>query len=412
MKAPESPDGRVPSVARGMRVKRWQRRVVTPCLLALLALLPLSVPWKAGSAVSHATVATDAVEPAPMDDVGLALPADPPLRAVALAGVTEPTNVYAAARASFAPSVADLPARVYVPNELSNTVSVIDPATLRVIETIKVGSHPQHVAPDWDLGRLYVNDTGLTELDVRTGAVVRTVRVAMPYNLYFTPDGARAIVVAEELKRLDVFDRTSWQLLQSIPIPWAGVDHLDFSADGSYLLATTEFSGKVVKVDLRTLTVVSTLDVGGFPIDVRLAPSGELFYVTNQARHGVSVIDGVAMRELAFIGTGRGAHGLAISRDATQLYVSNRLAGTVSVIDVATQRVVANWLVGGSPDMLQVSSDGRQLWTGNRYANSVVVIDTATGGVLATIPVGRAPHGLTYFPQPGRMSLGHNGVYR
>jgi YVTN family beta-propeller protein len=94
------------------------------------------------------------------------------------------------------------------------------------------------------------------------------------------------------------------------------------------------------------------------------------------------------------------------------MYVSNRLAGTISVIDVSLQRVVANWVVGGSPDMLQVSTDGQQLWTGNRYANSVIVIDTRAGRVIATIPVGKAPHGLTYFPQPGAMSLGHNGVYR
>jgi YVTN family beta-propeller protein len=62
--------------------------------------------------------------------------------------------------------------------------------------------------------------------------------------------------------------------------------------------------------------------------------------------------------------------------------------------------------------MLQVSTDGSQLWTGNRYANTVVVIDTTSGKVVATIKVGRRPHGLTYFPQPGRFSVGHNGVYR
>jgi YVTN family beta-propeller protein len=74
--------------------------------------------------------------------------------------------------------------------------------------------------------------------------------------------------------------------------------------------------------------------------------------------------------------------------------------------------VTATWVVGGSPDMLQVSTDGTQLWTGNRYSNTVVVIDTTSGKVIATIKVGRQPHGLTYFPQPGRFSIGHNGVYR
>jgi YVTN family beta-propeller protein len=62
--------------------------------------------------------------------------------------------------------------------------------------------------------------------------------------------------------------------------------------------------------------------------------------------------------------------------------------------------------------MLQVSADGTQLWTTNRFDASVSVIDTRTGKVLHTIAVGGHPHGLTLFPQPGRYSLGHNGVYR
>lgn len=310
------------------------------------------------------------------------------------------------------PSLADVPARVYVPNEMSNTVSVIDPLSFTVIATIKVGSHPQHVAPDWDLQRLYVNDTGLTEIDPRTEKVTRVVPVAMPYNLYFTLDGTRAIVVAEDLDRLDFYDRATWTFIRSVRIPWRGIDHLDLSADGSYLLATTEYTGRVVKIDTSSYEITGSVMVGGLPIDVRLSPDGSVFFVTNQARHGVSVIDPVAMKELAFIVTGRGAHGLQLTRDGRLLYVSNRLAGTISVIDVAAGRVVSNWAIGGSPDMLQLSPDGRQLWTGNRHASSVTVVNTSNGTVLARIAVGRAPHGLTYFPQPGRISLGHNGVYR
>ena len=124
------------------------------------------------------------------------------------------------------------------------------------------------------------------------------------------------------------------------------------------------------------------------------------------------MVDPILMREIAFIPTGRGAHGMAISRDTKSLYVSNRLAGTISVIDFATRTVTATWNVGGSPDMFQVSTDGTQLWTGNRFANTVVVIDIASGKVVATINVGTRPHGISYFPQPGRFSIGHNGVYR
>jgi len=59
-----------------------------------------------------------------------------------------------------------------------------------------------------------------------------------------------------------------------------------------------------------------------------------------------------------------------------------------------------------------VSADGTQLWLSGRYDGVVYVVDTRTGGLLHTIPVGKGPHGLCLFPQPGRYSLGHTGVYR
>lgn len=321
-------------------------------------------------------------------------------------------NVYGATSEGLAPQVADVAPRVYVPNERSNSVSVIDPRTYAVVGRIAVGSSPEHVTPSYDLRSLYVNDNGLTEIDPRTAAVRRKIPVAMPYNLYFTPDGTRAIVVAEELHRLDFYDLRTWTLVKSVPIPWNGIDHMDFSADGSFLVASCEFAGRIAKVDVGQMALVGDSVVGGFPVDVKLAPAGDVFFVANQGRDGVSVVDAQTLKETAFIGTGKGAHGLAISRDTRSLYVSNRMAGTISVIDIATRSVRANWVVGGSPDMLTLSADGAELWTGNRFSNTIIVISTESGKVTHVIPVEDRPHGLTYFPQPGRMSLGHNGVYR
>lgn len=343
-------------------------------------------------------------------------PGPTPVQDVAVAAVTVRPNVYAATVEPYLRRKASvIPARVYVPNTNDGTVDVVDPQIREVVASFPAGLVPHHVTPAWDFSALYVANTSantLTVIDPRTALPADTFWIADPYNLYFTPDGTAAIVVAERLWRLDFYDRRTWALLGSVPIPYAGVDHLDFSADGTYLLASAEFSGMVVKVDLRGRAVAGALSVGGFPVDVRLAPDGSVFFVANQARHGVSVIDPERMEEVAFIPTGRGAHGVQVSRDARTLYVSNRLAGTISVIDPATRQVTATWDVGGSPDMMQLSPDGGELWVSNRYMRSVSVIDTATGQVLARIPVGSGPHGLSYFPQPGLISLGHNGVYR
>ncbi len=325
-------------------------------------------------------------------------------------------NIYAGIGVGqFSPAVRGVPERVYVPNSESGTVTEIDPATYRVIRTFPTGSYDQHITPSWDLKWLYVNNTSansLTVLDPRTGRPVRTIHVADPYNLYFTPDGSKAIVVAEGLERLDFRNPHSWRLIRSVHIPAPGPDHMDFSAGGAYLLISCEFSGMVYRVNTHSMRITGSVHVGGLPVDVKLSPNGKLFYVANQDLSGVSIISARTLKVVGFVHTGTGAHGMAVSRDARELYISNRLAGTISVISFATHKLVANWHVGGSPDMLQVSPDGRQLWTTNRFNGTVSVIDTATGRVLHTIVVGSSPHGLSYFPQPGQYSLGHNGVYR
>ncbi len=328
----------------------------------------------------------------------------------------EPVNVYAATlEPRVNPAVAALPLRVYVPNSMAASVDVIDPKTFRIIDHYKVGVIPHHVFPSWDMQKLFVGNTAsntLTELDIRTGKPVRTIPVPDPYNIYWTLDGRKAIVIAERFNRIDFRDPDTWNLIKSVPIPWSGVDHGDLTADGRYWIGSTEFDGVVVKVDTVEMKIAGSLRVGSLPIDVRLSPDGTVLYVANQGLHGVHLIDPGTMKPLGFIKTGRGAHGLQVSRDTRSLYVSNRLGGSINVIDFATRKVTATWNVGGSPDMMQLSHDGRQLWVSNRFHASVTVVDTVTGKVLKVIKCGAEAHGLTYFPNLGAISIGHNGVYR
>jgi YVTN family beta-propeller protein len=326
-------------------------------------------------------------------------------------------NIYAGILpGNLSPAVRGVPERVYVPNSESGTVTEIDPATFAVLRTFPTGTYDQHITPGWNLRRLYVDNTTsntLTVLNPRTGLPIRKIPVADPYNLYFTPDGSKAIVVAEALQRVDFMDPHTWHLIKSLRIPSPGPDHLDFTAAGHAFVITCEFAGAAYRVDTRTMRITGHVSVGGLPVDVKLSPDGTRFYIANQGPSGgVTMISARTLRIVGFIPTGAGAHGLAISRNTRDLYVSNRLAGTISVISFARRRVIATWHVGGSPDMLQVSSDGGELWTSNRFNATVSVINTHTGQLMKTIPVGLSPHGLAFFPQPGNHSIGHNGVYR
>jgi YVTN family beta-propeller protein len=359
--------------------------------------------------------------------------------------VVDPRNVYSESTAGkLSPATSGALARVYVPNVKSGDVYVIDPATFQVVDHFVIGGNPQHVIPSWDLKTLWVAGSAergrsgiLTPIDPKTGKPGTTVKVADAYNLYFTPDGHSAIVVAEALKRLEFRDPQTMTLQYNIGTPQcSGVNHADFSIDGNFAFFTCEFSGGgLAKIDLVKRKVVNYLKLTregapangpahSMPQDIRISPDGNALFVADMEADGVYVIDTQTFKQTAFIPTARGAHGLYPSRDGKKLYVTNRGThmgdvkpkgpGSVSIIDFATRKVEKTWPIpgGGSPDMGNVSADGKTLWLSGRFDKVVYAIDTSTGAVIKTIPVGTEPHGLTVWPQPGRYSLGHTGVMR
>ncbi len=371
-------------------------------------------------------------------------------------GVPDPQNLYSETTAGkISPELAgDLP-RVYVPHIQSSDVYVIDPATFKVVGKFNVGLNPQHVVPSYDLRTLWVANNAentphgsLTPIDPRTGKPGKAIPVEDPYNMYYTPDGKSAIIVAEAFKRLDFRDPKTMALQYTIEVPrCAGINHADFSIDGRHAIFTCEFAGLVAKIDMverKVLGYTQVIQPGrptkivkgpdgrdeticttwkGMPQDIRASPDGKLFYVADMMADGVHVVDFATFRQVGFIETGKGTHGLYPSRDGRKLYVANRGTnkihgkakgmGSVSVIDFATGKVEATWMIpgGGSPDMGNVSADGKHLWLSGRYDHVVYVFDT-TSGEVKIIPVGREPHGLTVWPQPGRYSLGHTGNLR
>ena len=378
--------------------------------------------------------------------------------------VVDARNLYSEVSVGkISPALRDDLERIYVPNLRSNDVYVVDPNAMKVVDRFKVGIGPQHIVPAWDMRTLWVTnnaegrtDGSLTPIDPRTGKPGKAVAVDDPYNMYFTPDGKSAIVVAEARKRLDFRDPQTMAAQYSIDVPGCpGINHADFSIDGRFAIFTCEFSGTIVKIDLLDRKVgaylklqmpdtrfkevaAARVEAGkvwepgeteictvtkGMPQDIRSSPDGKRFYIADMHADGVHIIDGEAFKQVGFIPTGLGAHGLYPSRDGKSLYVANRGShkihgpkkgnGGVAVIDFATEKIVARWGVpgGGSPDMGNISADGKYLWLAARYDDVIYRFDTANGEVKQ-IKVGAEPHGLTVWPQPGRYSLGHTGNLR
>jgi YVTN family beta-propeller protein len=440
---------------------RFTRFVVTAALATLF-----------GGALAVSLVL--AAPAAPADAPGKPLPAasGPAAPAVAVVPgmppVVDTKNLYSETTSDkMSKATAGALERIYVPNRSENSVSVIDPATLKVVDKFKVGINPQHVVPSWDLQTLWVannaegrTDGSLTPVDPKTGKPGKSIPVDDPYNMYFSPDGQMAIVVAEAYKRLDFRDARTMQMVYSIPTPkCAGINHADFSIDGRFVIFTCEFGGALTKIDLVNRKVIDTIKLSpyfnrpdalaaiaapgkkptkipdpgqpgadicttpGMPQDVRASPDGKTFFIADMMADGVHVVDFDSFKQIGFLATGVGAHGLYPSRDGKNLYVANRGSnkirgtpngkGSVSVINFASRTVVKTWPIpgGGSPDMGNVSADGKYLWLSGRYDDTVYRIETESGGV-DKIKVGREPHGLTVWPQPGRYSFGHTGNLR
>jgi YVTN family beta-propeller protein len=297
---------------------------------------------------------------------------------------TIPTNIYLAiGKDRLAPAAARARPLVYVPNSRSASVTVIDPVTYREIRTFSTGALSQHVVPSYDLETLWVaNNEGnsLTPINPTTGEDGTGVPVDDPYNMYFTPDGRFAVVIAERRHRIDFRNAHDMKLFQSLSLSCVGVDHMEFTPDGRYAIATCEFSGQLVKIDLATRDVVGYLTLGSglsktlkklamvvgkrhgdhagpMPQDIRSSPDGTVFYVADMTGGGGVLIDPIAFTRVGFIKKALG-HGLYPSRDGTKLYVTNRgwntIAGgrrgpgSISVIDFSTRSVVETWPVPGA----------------------------------------------------------------
>ena len=141
--------------------------------------------------------------------------------------VVNATNLYSeTGQGKLSPATAGALSRVYVPNLKSSDVYVIDPATYKIVDHYNVGGNPQHIIPSWDLKTLWIAGSAerklsgiLKPIDPKTGKPGETIKVPDAYNMYFTPDGAYAIVVAEALKRLEFRDPHTMALKTSLQTP-------------------------------------------------------------------------------------------------------------------------------------------------------------------------------------------------
>lgn len=308
---------------------------------------------------------------------------------------------------------------VFVSDEGSGQLSIIDAAGDSVVGRIAVGTRPRGVRvspdgrtvyvalsgsprcpptmPDSECAKLKVDKSkdGIGEVDVAARQVRRVLPGGSdPENFDLSPDGARLYTSNEDANTASFIDIKNGTVLRTVPVG-REPEGVAIPPDGKTVWVTSESDNIVTVLDAESGVAVARICVGKRPRDVVFSNDGTRAYVSAESGGNISVVDAVKFRVLRTIPMPEGAKpmGLALMADGKQLWVANGRAGTVSLLDLERDTIMANVKVGVRPWGLALLPDGTRLYVANGPSGDVSVINTATRTVIGSIPTGELPWG-------------------
>lgn len=315
--------------------------------------------------------------------------------------------------------------RVYVTNERSGTLSVIDGATHQVVSTLQLGKRPRgiklshdgrHVlvalsgspiaGPGVDESKLPPPDKtadGIGVVDLATLTLQRVIRgVSDPEQLAVTHDGRQVFIASEDTGNAIVLDVKDGHRVAAIPTG-GEPEGVSLTPDGRQVYVTSEADHRVTVIDVASLKVLNRIEVGARPRFTGFSADGTQAFVSNENDGSISVIDtkrGTAIGLIRLEGPLTRPVGLVSSPDGKRLYVAAGRSGNVVAVDLASRKVIGQVAVGPRPWGIDRSPDGSLLYTANGSSNDVSVVDAATLKVVAKVPVGEGPWAAIVGPAP------------
>lgn len=294
--------------------------------------------------------------------------------------------------------------RVIVLNSGEGTLSIIDRATRKVVDTVPVGKEPHHLMPvlnkDDELVVANSASNDLVFLNPLTGEIKKRLpRISDPYQLGYSPDGKWFVSVSLRLDRVDIYAMPNYELKARIATAKTP-SHVAFSADSRFAYVTIQDSNEMAAIDLASQKEVWRVKTGRTPAGIWMSPQGLLF-IGIMGQDFVQVVDPVKRETVRKIVTGRGAHNVFPLGDGTSVLVSNRVDGTITVVDYKAFTAGKSIKVGRGVDCIEVSADSKEVWATVRWEARVAVIDMTGVKPIEYIPVGRSPHGI-YFKSHAR----------
>ena len=315
--------------------------------------------------------------------------------------------------------------RIYVTNESSGDMSIIDSVSMEVIDTVPLGKRPRGIHASPDRSAIYValsgtppappgvdestlpppdkSADGIGIFDVTLGKVVRVIQGGSdPENFDISADGKILYVSNEDAAGVSFIDIISGKLKQSVRVG-EEPEGVQLSPDGSFLYVTSEADSAVGVVDPKTGKLIKLFKTGRRPRTIAFMPDGKHAYINAENDASVVLVDSVKHEKIKAISLGKPGvikpMGVLLSKDAAKLYVTTGRGGKLAVVDTASNTVLDSFDVGQRPWGLALSPDGTTLFSANGPSNDISVVDLATQTVTKKIKCGGSPWGVITLPR-------------
>jgi len=313
---------------------------------------------------------------------------------------------------------------IYITNEESNEITLIDGRTDTAIANIFVGKRPRGLKVSRDGKSLFVALSGspmsppgtdesklpppdraadgIAIVDLASRQVARTLSTGDdPESFDITPDGRLMFVSNEDAGTATVVALPSGQVKAVINVG-GEPEGVRARPDGKVVYVTSEADNEVAAIDVATQKVLAKIETGARPRGIAFTPDGARAYVTAEQGAAITVIDSsrhTALVQIPIELSGAKPMGIAISADGRWAYVSCGRGGAIAVIDLSSNRVDRIFPnIGIRPWGIAVASDQKKLYVANGPSNDVAVVDVSSGAVLKRIPAGKSPWGVAIYP--------------
>ncbi len=283
-----------------------------------------------------------------------------------------------------------------IANSLSDTLTLVDGATLEPVGTLPVGREPHKFRQSLDGRTVYSCNTTsneMIEIDLRTLCPIRRIPMLDPYNVGFTKDGRYLYKLAYRNTFVEIHDARTFRRIKRLETG-RQPSHFWFSPDGRWFVNSNQHAHTVTVIDTERMVVAHRLRVDPLPAGIEISADGHYMLVASGGAGTISVYSTDEWKLVRKLRSGADAHEMVATRDGRTIFVTNRRENTVSAFEVGPQKVVAKFHAPGGPDMPVLSPDGSQLWVSGRYDDTATVLDTRTLKPIGTVRTGHSPHGI------------------